>query len=207
MTLKNYIFALFFLQLGFDSVHFARIDYQDRQKRKLDKSLEVIWRGSRTFGSSSQVNFLPFYFKGLFLLLYFDIVLPQIFANAFPVHYSAPSGFSFDITDDDSYPIPVQDDPLLFDYNVEERVNDFIAAAMTQANVTRTNHIMWTMGDDFKYQYAEAYFKQMDKLIHYVNKLAQDGRVHALYSTPSIYTDAKNAENESWPLKTDDYFP
>ncbi|XP_042469663.1 alpha-mannosidase-like [Zingiber officinale] len=168
-------------ELGFDSVHFARIDYQDRQKRKLDKSLEVIWRGSRTFGSSS-----------------------QIFANAFPVHYSAPSGFSFDITDDDSYPIPVQDDPQLFDYNVEERVNDFIAAAMTQANVTRTNHIMWTMGDDFKYQYAEAYFKQMDKLIHYANK---DGRVHALYSTPSIYTDAKNAENESWPLKTDDYFP
>ncbi|XP_074562750.1 alpha-mannosidase-like, partial [Curcuma longa] len=169
------------VELGFDSVHFARIDYQDRKKRKLDKSLEVIWQGSRTFGSSS-----------------------QIFANAFPVHYSAPSGFSFDITDDDSTPIPVQDDPLIFDYNVEERVNDFIDAAMTQANVTRTNHIMWTMGDDFKYQYAEAYFKQMDKLIHYVNK---DGRVHALYSTPSIYTDAKNAENGSWPLKTDDYFP
>ncbi|KAH0971088.1 hypothetical protein GBA52_023244 [Prunus armeniaca] len=113
-------------ELGFDSVHFARIDYQDRAKRKGDKSLEVIWRGSRTFGSSSQ------------------------------------------------------------------------------ANVTRTNHIMWTMGDDFQYQYARSWFKQMDKLIHYVNK---DGRVNALYSTPSIYTDAKNAANQSWPLKTDDYFP
>lgn len=43
------------LQLGFDSIHFARIDYQDRAKRKGDKSLEVIWRGSKTFGSSSQV--------------------------------------------------------------------------------------------------------------------------------------------------------
>lgn len=30
---------------------------------------------------------------------------------------------------------------------------------------------MWTMGDDFKYQYAESWFKQMDKLIHYVNKV------------------------------------
>lgn len=28
---------------------------------------------------------------------------------------------------------------------------------------------MWTMGDDFQYQYAETWFKQMDKLIHYVN--------------------------------------
>lgn len=110
----------------------------------------------------------------------------------------------------------LQDNPLLDDYNVEQRVNDFINAAMTQvkfellsfflsnyillvsakesgvkhfmflnelsiynriipfimqANVTRTNHIMWTMGDDFQYQYAESWFKQMDKFIHYVNKV------------------------------------
>ncbi|KAB2089525.1 hypothetical protein ES319_A03G067500v1 [Gossypium barbadense] len=37
--------------------------------------------------------------------------------------------------------------------------------------------------------------------------LEKDGRVNALYSTPSIYTDAKYATNEAWPLKTDDYFP
>lgn len=165
-------------ELGFDSVHFARVDYQDRAKRKGDKSLEVIWQGSRTFGPSS-----------------------QIFANAFPVHYSPPDGFHFEV---DDFFDPVQDNPLLFDFNVEQRVSDFIAAAMTQANVTRTNHIMWTMGDDFQYQYAESWFKQMDKLIHYVN---QDGRVNALYSTPSMYTDAKQAAKESWPLKLDDYFP
>ncbi|XP_060195923.1 alpha-mannosidase-like isoform X1 [Lycium barbarum] len=165
-------------EVGFDSVHFARIDYQDRAKRTEDKALEVIWRGSRTFGSSS-----------------------QIFTNAFPVHYGPPSGFSFEVNDDF---VPVQDDPLIFDFNVDIRVNDLINAAVTQANVTRTNHIMWTMGDDFKYQYAESWFKEMDKLIHYVNK---DGRVNALYSTPSIYVDAKHETNESWPLKTDDYFP
>jgi len=50
------------LQLGFDSVHFARIDYQDRAKRKEDKTLEVIWRGSRTFGSSSEVIYLYSFF-------------------------------------------------------------------------------------------------------------------------------------------------
>ena len=94
----------------------------------------------------------------------------------------------------------------LFDYNVQERVNDFVATAIaqvelqlvtalgwlerfefmfptkngnslmmrcfdTQANVTRTNHIMWTMGDDFNYQYAESWFQNMDKLIQYVNKV------------------------------------
>ncbi|XP_025796134.1 probable alpha-mannosidase At5g66150 [Panicum hallii] len=166
-------------ELGFDSVHFARIDYQDREKRKADKALEVIWRGSRTFGSSS-----------------------QIFANVFPVNYSPPDGFGFEILDESI--MPVQDDLMLSDYNVEERVNDFVAAAIAQANVTRTNDIMWTMGEDFSHQYAESWFRNMDKLIYHVNK---DGRVHALYSTPSIYTDAKYASNKSWPVKYDDYFP
>ncbi|XP_059643821.1 probable alpha-mannosidase At5g13980 [Cornus florida] len=165
-------------EVGFDSLFFGRIDYQDRAKRKNEKSLEFIWRGSKSLGSSA-----------------------QIFAGAFPENYEPPSGFYFEVNDDS--PV-VQDDINLFDYNVQERVNDFVAAALSQANITRTNHVMWTMGTDFKYQYAHSWFRNLDKLIHYVN---QDGRVNALYSTPSIYTDAKYAANESWPLKTDDFFP
>ena len=30
--------------------------------------------------------------------------------------------------------IKLQDDPLLYDYNVKQRVNDFIDAALTQVN-------------------------------------------------------------------------
>ncbi|KAK6275839.1 hypothetical protein POUND7_005548 [Theobroma cacao] len=165
-------------EVGFDSLFFARIDYQDRAKRKDEKSLEVVWRGSKSLGSSS-----------------------QIFAGVFPENYDPPSNFNYEVNDDS--PI-VQDNMELFDYNVPERVNEFVAAALSQANITRTNHVMWTMGTDFKYQYAHTWFRQMDKFIHYVN---QDGRVNALYSTPSIYTDAKYATNKAWPLKTDDYFP
>ena len=40
-----------------------------------------------------------------------------------------------------------------------------------------------------------------------LSPISQDGRVNALYSTPSIYTDAKFAASEAWPLKTDDFFP
>ncbi|GAU24694.1 hypothetical protein TSUD_323030 [Trifolium subterraneum] len=127
-------------EVGFDSLFFGRIDYQDRNKRKKEKSLEVIWQGSKSLGSSA-----------------------QIFAGAFPENYEPPSGFYFEVNDDSEI---VQDNMDLFDYNVQDRVNDFVAAA-----------------------------------------LSQDGRVNALYSTPSIYTDAKYAANESWPVKTDDFFP
>ncbi|MCL7038410.1 hypothetical protein MKW94_014475 [Papaver nudicaule] len=166
-------------EVGFDSFFFGRIDYQDLQKRKDEKRLEFVWQGSKTFGSSA-----------------------QIFAGALSRNYEPPSSnFYFEVND--ASPV-VQDDINLFDYNVQERVDDFVASAISQANITRTNHIMWTMGTDFKYQYANSWFRQMDKFIHYVN---MDGRVNALYSTPSIYTDAKYATQESWPLKTGDFFP
>ncbi|CAN1243886.1 Probable alpha-mannosidase At5g13980 [Linum perenne] len=127
-------------EVGFDSLFFGRIDYQDREKRKDEKSLETVWQGSKS---------LP----GL-----------QIFAGAFPTNYEPPPGdFYFEVND--ASPV-VQDNINLFDYNVPERVNDFVAAAM------------W-----------------------------QDGRVNALYSTPSIYTDAKHSAKETWPLKTEDFFP
>ena len=38
---------------------------------------------------------------------------------------------------------------------------------------------------DFKYQNAHAYFKNMDKLIKYVN--SKQDKVNVLYSTPSCY--------------------
>jgi hypothetical protein len=43
------------LQLGFDAFFFARADYQDLQKRRKDQTMEVIWQGSKSLGSSAQV--------------------------------------------------------------------------------------------------------------------------------------------------------
>lgn len=83
----------------------------------------------------------------------------QIFTNAFPVHYSPPEGFDFEVSNQYvpvQVPIPkqsvsidifdlllesvskllkllnLQDNPLLFDYNVQQRVDDFVNAAITQ---------------------------------------------------------------------------
>nr|GMD45349.1 probable phospholipid-transporting ATPase 4 [Ipomoea batatas] len=64
----------------------------------------------------------------------------QIFAGAFPENYEPPSGFYFEVNDDSpvvqimmvSFFCQLEDDTNLFDYNVLERVNDFVAAALSQ---------------------------------------------------------------------------
>uniref|UniRef100_A0A164XFA1 alpha-mannosidase n=1 Tax=Daucus carota subsp. sativus TaxID=79200 RepID=A0A164XFA1_DAUCS len=43
-------------EVGFDSLFFGRIDYQDRTKRKAEKSLEVVWQGSKSLRSSAQAE-------------------------------------------------------------------------------------------------------------------------------------------------------
>ncbi|XP_074327783.1 putative alpha-mannosidase At5g13980 isoform X3 [Apium graveolens] len=103
-------------------------------------------------------------------VLAFTYCIKQIFAGAFLENYEPPSGFYFEV-DDDS-PV-VQENMGLFDYNFQDCVNGFIAAALAQANITGTNHIMWTMGTDFEYQYAQTWFWNMDKLIHYVNQICR----------------------------------
>ena len=44
----------------------------------------------------------------------------------------------------------------------------------------------------------------LDKIIDGVNA---EGSIKAMYSTPSIYLKAKNAEPVQWTVKTDDFFP
>lgn len=48
---------------------------------------------------------------------------------------------------------------------------------------------MWTMGDDFQYQYAETWFKPMDKLIHYVNKVNSYLYKHLILVASKFYLD------------------
>ena len=50
---------------------------------------------------------------------------------------------------------------------------------------------MFLPGFDFNYEYAEEWFKNLDKLIHYANLKTGTTGVNFFYSTPSIYTNAK----------------
>ena len=59
----------------------------------------------------------------------------------------------------------------------DDRTNNMLLLlSLIQAHYYRTNNIMLTMGSDFHYENANTWFKNLDKLIHYVNKV-----LHLLY--------------------------
>ncbi|KAL0029171.1 hypothetical protein WJX79_000097 [Trebouxia sp. C0005] len=165
--------------LGFDGLFFGRADYQDMDLRKPAKQMEMLWRGAKSFGDTADV-----------------------FTSNFPTgNYGAPGGFWYDPWSQDD---PIMDDKCLYDYNVQNRVDDFVRASKDISSVTYGDDILIPFGSDFQWISAHQYYKNVDKLIHYINA---DGRINAFYSTPAEYVAAKHTYNHSWPLKTDDFFP
>jgi len=98
----------------------------------------------------------------------------------------------------------VQDDPARHDYNVDQWVDKFVQDAVSQANHTMTMDQMWACGTDFQFQDADHWYRNLDKLIHYVN---QNGTVNAFYSTPSRYTDRKKKAGTTFEVRMDDIMP
>ena len=174
--------AALFAKMGYDGFFFARIDYQDMDKRKKEKRMEMIWRGSPNNLEAES----------------------DIFTGVTFYHYSPPPGMCFDTlrcSDD-----PMVDDANLFTYNLEEKVIKFLIEAAVQAESYRTNNIMLTMGDDFNYEDAHGWFRNLDVLIDSVNKKYSDS-FKLFYSTPTRYVEAVHAANVTWEVKTDDFFP
>ncbi|CAI7811157.1 unnamed protein product, partial [Closterium sp. NIES-54] len=61
------------------------------------------------------------------------------------------------------------DNPYDADSNIVQLVEAFVHKSLTQAGDTRSEHVMWVMGEDFSHANAALWFKNLDKLVHYVN--------------------------------------
>ncbi|KAI8041890.1 hypothetical protein M5D96_003185, partial [Drosophila gunungcola] len=172
--------ASIFAQMGYNGEFFARMDYVDKKKRMEEQGMEMIWQSSEYLKNSN------------------------IFTGMLYNHYSSPPGFCFDIN--------CQDAPIIdgesYDNNVDKRVSDFIDYVKTMSKSFRSTHIMVPMGDDFQYEDAAVNFKNMDKLIKYVNDRQSGGsQVNVFYSTPSCYLYELHQLQQTWPNKTEDFFP
>jgi len=173
--------ASIFAQMGYDGEFFARVDYNEKNERLRNLTAEMVWSSSISLGAES-----------------------DIFTGILYNHYSAPPGFCFDLLCTDE---PIIDGDTIAN-NVQERVATFVNYTMNMAQYYRTSHLMMPMGDDFNYENANLNYKNMDKLIKYVNALQSQGsNINVFYSTPSCYLKALHEAKISWPNKRQDFFP
>ncbi|XP_017099033.2 lysosomal alpha-mannosidase-like [Drosophila bipectinata] len=172
--------ASIFAQFGYDGEFFSRMDHNDKDRRLQDLAMEMIWHASESLS---------------------DL---KLFTGLTYRHYSSPDGFCFDVNCGDE---PIIDGKS-YDNNVKTRIDDFLSYASKVAAAFRSNHIMITMGGDFQYEDAAHNFKNMDKLIKYINERQSSGsNYNIVYSTPACYLNSVHKSGLSFPNKTLDFFP
>ncbi|ALC39282.1 CG9463 [Drosophila busckii] len=174
--------ASMFAQMGFDGMFFGRLDYQDKDERLMTKKAEMIWHGSANLAEKA-----------------------DLFTGALYNNYQAPPGFCFDILCADQ---PIIDGKHSPDNNVKQKIDAFFEFVTKMSKGYRTPNLLITMGEDFHYQNADMWYKNLDKLIKYANERQANGsNINLLYSTPSCYLKSLHDAGISWPTKSDDFFP
>ncbi|XP_050094316.1 lysosomal alpha-mannosidase-like [Anopheles aquasalis] len=170
-----------FRQMGYDGLFQGRLDFQDKAERIAKQTMEMLWKTSGSLEDS------------------------ELFTSALYYIYAPPPGFCFDVLCNDD---PIIDGTHSRDNNVREKIDLFLDTVRNVSKAYRSNNIILTMGEDFHYQDANMWFKNLDKLIKYTNaRQAEGSLVNVFYSTPSCYLKAVHDANIEWPTKSDDFMP
>ena len=112
-------------KMGFNSLFFGRIDYQDLQLRQLSQECEGLWDANQSMQNDDTTIFW-----GL--------------TGEYRGNYGPPSNFCFDIHCDDPQLISMNTTTLM------KSMNDFLQKIRIQSDQTKGNNIMLTMGSDFQ---------------------------------------------------------
>eukprot|EP01111_Echinosteliopsis_oligospora_P005112 TRINITY_DN1830_c0_g1_i2.p1 TRINITY_DN1830_c0_g1~~TRINITY_DN1830_c0_g1_i2.p1 ORF type:complete len:777 (+),score=250.98 TRINITY_DN1830_c0_g1_i2:280-2610(+) len=153
------------------------MDYQDEANRIPNKAEEMIWYPSY---SDPNLNLITGMMHGGY----------------------CESGFMFEYGDE-----PVMDDPNLENYNLIAKAELLVNNAKSQAAALRHNDYMFKYGCDFLFDQGNIQWKNIEKLMTYINANQETYGVKMFYSTPSIYAAAIRSSGAALPSKTDDFFP
>jgi hypothetical protein len=172
--------------VGFDSLFFGRIDYQDMIKRKKESNLEFIWKGSHSIPEA------------------------QVFTGVFSSgNYGPPDQFCFDTMCGYCLNDPIVSDESRETYNLDSKVDLFIEALEEELSISRGSNLMMKMGSDMTWSQSKSWFNSVDRLIEGVN--SRNTKFKLFWSNPEKYTLARAAEMKEtsvkFTTKTDDFFP
>jgi lysosomal alpha-mannosidase len=175
--------AALFADMGFDAFFYSRLDYQDKEKRLKDKSMEYVWRPFPEDNPDGK----------------------EIFTHAMFDHYYPPPGFCWATSTCGYYDEPIVADDRLKTFNYKERIAEMYEWVSHMKDHYRTNHLLIPMGGDFFYKNAHKIFINTDRLIKYFNEEYDDFKL--AYSTPGEYLKAVHDSGVTFPVKYADQFP
>jgi len=180
-------------KMGMNAIYFGRIDHEDLQLRQQEQRCEGLWNPT----NPNNATIDPTVFFGL--------------TGSYGGNYGPPS---WDFMFDDLYVGEQGITPLtlLNETELYAKMENFLQLMAVQAQETRTNDVLLTMGSDFTYRKAESYFSNLDLLIHTVmlgqkwnlwnlTEIFQDqgiSRVNVFYSNPNYYTERKYKQTQQF---------
>ena len=118
-------------------------------------------------------------------------------------HYSAPPGFCFDMLCSDDRIVP---DKNLLTYNLDTKLDTLVDYFLKVSKAFRTDQILIPFGEDFNYQDAHEYYKNIDLLMDAMKQKYGDF-IDINYSSLRRFLDSVNSSEKPLALNTHDFFP
>ena len=151
---------------------------------KTDKGLNFIWRPfSKHFGDQYQIM---------------TCVMKD------DARFQGESGIDFDAQGTMG---PFVDDKDRTDFNAPDRSVSFLNYVNELASVSREKHILIPMGNAYAFQNAGQIFKNMERMVNYIEANYKDQNVELVFSTPSEYIEAIKKDKASYPVFYGDLLP
>uniref|UniRef100_A0A8C3FEM4 Alpha-mannosidase n=1 Tax=Chrysemys picta bellii TaxID=8478 RepID=A0A8C3FEM4_CHRPI len=187
-----------FALAGFNAHLISRIDYDLKDDMQKTKKLQFVWRGSPSLSENHEI---------------FTHVMDQYsYCTPSQIPFSNRSGFYWngiavfpDPPKDGVYPnmsVPVTD------ATIHLYAQTMVANIKKRAAWFRTADVLWPWGCDKQFFNASVQYSNMDPLLDYINKHADQFGVTVQYSTVSDYFQALYNRNLTWDIQNyQDFLP
>uniref|UniRef100_K7FPL6 Alpha-mannosidase n=1 Tax=Pelodiscus sinensis TaxID=13735 RepID=K7FPL6_PELSI len=187
-----------FALAGFNAHLISRIDYDEKDTMQKTKKLQFVWRGSPSLSENDEI------FTHV-MDQYSYCTPPQIsFSNRSGFYWNGIAVFP-DPPKDGVYPdmsVPVTD------ANIHLYAETMVANIKKRAAWFQTADVLWPWGCDKQFFNASVQYSNMDPLLNYINKHADQFGVTVQYSTVSDYFQAVYNRNLTWDIRNDrDFLP
>jgi len=121
----------------------------------------------------------------------------EIFTHVLHTHYSAPKGFDWEESGS----------KVVTSQNVAQQASRLVKELKGRAECYRSNNLLVTFGDDFKFMNAEKQFSNMEQLIDYINQQRATWNVNIKFSTVSEYFDSVFQSKTQFTEYRGDFYP